>query len=95
MRSKTRYWTVFACTQLAGVVLSFCGNVHGTILPALPIPLALLLLLPGDIIGANLPVDYSRTPWNGLILSLLLNAVAWYLIRRLLRLDSHPRNGQG
>jgi hypothetical protein len=81
--SKRDYWLLFIACQGVGAVLPSFGNVHVNIAPIL---LGGLLLFPGDLIELALPANVS--PSLEIISAVLINAVVWYLLRKILLLDS-------
>jgi hypothetical protein len=84
--SKRIYWLFFAASQICGCIVPLFGNVHMNILP---IAIGIALLFPG-IFAENIPsIDHLPTVMMFAVV-ILLNAAAWYLMWKILRLDS-PR----
>ncbi len=79
--SKKYYWLLYAVVQTAGIIVPRFGNVHTHPFSRF---LALVLLFPGWIVAFD---NRLSTP-VALALAIPINAVAWYVLRRLLLLDS-------
>jgi hypothetical protein len=76
---RTRYagiglWLLFALLQALGVLIPRLTNIHANIWPAF----GLLLLVPGILLAAVLGLTW------GVVFSMPVNAVVWYLGLRLL-----------
>jgi hypothetical protein len=87
--SKRNYWILFAATQVCGIVIPYFGNVHINIMPML---IGMALLLPGILLDMIPSIDHLPTAVM-LLLAVLANSIAWFLLRKVLRLDAstgHP-----
>jgi len=74
---RTRHigvWLLFVLLQALGVLIPRLTNIHANIWPAF----ALLLLVPGILLAAVLGLTW------GVVFSIPVNAVVWYLGLRLL-----------
>ena len=80
------YWLLFAATQLCGTVVPYFGNVHMNILP---IVIGVALLFPGVLVENISSINHLPTAVL-FTLVILLNAVVWHLIRKIL----HSRLGR-
>jgi hypothetical protein len=81
--NKRNYWLLFIASQTVGAVLPLFGNVHMNIAPII---VGGLLLFPGDLIELAFPPNVS--PPLEFASAILINAVVWYLIRKMVLLDS-------
>jgi hypothetical protein len=79
--SKRNYWLLFGAVQVVGLIAPRFANVHTNPFPLL---LGFLLLLPGCLVGF---VSHLSDPL-ALALAVPINAVAWFLLRKILLLDS-------
>lgn len=72
------YWLLFAAVQAAGALFSFLTKSHPN---AISLVASLLLLLPGDLIAS---IAGKISPYIFYPLTFLLNAGAWFLVKRIL-----------
>jgi hypothetical protein len=79
--SNTGYWMLFAASQFAGIVVASLANVHRH---PFPLIVAFILLVPGCLV--EFVPRISKTV--AMILIFPINFGAWYLARKILRLDS-------
>ena len=79
------YWLFFAFAQTVGMLLPRFANIHSDPTPLL---LSLAILLPGSLLGSVLPE--GMTPRIHVLLMVAVNAGAWYIFFRFLRV--RPQN---
>jgi fructose-specific phosphotransferase system IIC component len=72
--AKIGLWVLFILLQVLGVLIPRFTNIHSNIWPAF----GLLLLVPGILLAAVFGLTW------GVVLSVPVNAVAWYFSLRLL-----------
>ena len=79
--SKRNYLLLFGAAQIVGLIAPRFANVHTN---PFPLFLGVVLLLPGCLVGF---VFHLSDP-VALALAVPINAAAWFLLRRILLLDS-------
>jgi hypothetical protein len=79
------YWLFFGVAQSVGMILPRFANIHSNPTPLL---LGIAILLPGSLFGSFLPEGMN--PWVHVVLMLAVNAVAWYIFFRFIRI--RPEN---
>jgi hypothetical protein len=79
------YWLFFGVAQSVGMMLPRFANIHADPTPLL---LGIAILLPGSLLGSFLPE--GTNPWVHVVLMLAVNAVAWYIFFRFIRI--RPEN---
>jgi len=84
LASKRNYWLLFVAIQAVGLTVPSFADLHTNPLPLL---LGIILLLPGVFVGLALDMQ-------GIVaetVAVLLNAAAWYAVRKAVHLDPDPR----
>ena len=79
--TKRNYWLLFVAVQLAGAILPKLAGAHSKI----PVLAGLLLLIPGDLLAS---LAGKISPFLFYPAVLLINAGAWFLLRKILLPDT-------
>ena len=80
--SKRNYWLLFLCVQTAGALLPLLAH---SMKPLMYV--GLLLLIPGDLLAS---VAGKISPFVFYPAVFLINAAAWFLMRKMLLPDAVP-----
>ena len=87
LQSKRNYWILFAAVQMVGIVVPSLADLHTN---PLPLMMGIVLLLPGVLAG----LAFDMHGPVALPLAVVLNAAAWYFVRKTSHLDPAPHYPQ-